>query len=118
MPAPVFSQSIPSQPASLPSASAQQTIDPLQATVFFPLIVDSDLSLTAQSLLRRECGASIGQLKLEPLPRHHQVRIWVYLAAAAYTVALHAIVLGLPVAEVGSVNYAPVIQPTVQPLAA
>ncbi len=77
---------------------------PPQSTVFFPLTVESDLSLTAQSLLRRECGADI---TLEPLPDRHQARLWVYLTAAAYSVALHAVVLGLPGAEFGPVKIAP-----------
>ena len=79
---------------------------PLEATVYFPLTVDSDLSLAAQSLLRRECGPQINSISLEPVPDKHEMRLWVTLTAAAYGLALHALILGLPAAEFGPVKTA------------
>jgi len=78
--------------------------DPLQATISFPLTVDADLSRTAQTLLRRECGNDIRAITFEIIPDRHQARLWVTLAAAAYGVALHAIILGLPAAELGALR--------------
>ena len=78
--------------------------DPLQATLSFPLTVDADLGRTAQTLLRRECGGAIRAIRLELIPDRHQARLWVTLATAAYGVALHAIILGLPAAEFGAVR--------------
>ncbi len=78
--------------------------DPLQATLSFPLTVDADLGRTAQTLLRRECGSAIRAIRLELIPDRHQARLWVTLATAAYGVALHAIILGLPAAEFGAVR--------------
>lgn len=78
--------------------------DPLQTTVSFPLIVDSDLSLTAQLLLRRECGAQICSIQMDPLPDTHQTCLRVTLTAAAYGLVLHAIILGLPAAQFGAVR--------------
>ena len=80
--------------------------DPYPAVVFFPLTIDQDLSVTAQSVLRRECGAEIRSITLECLPDRHEIRLWVTLAAAAYGVALHALILGLPAAEFGPVKTA------------
>ena len=80
--------------------------DPCPATVFFPLTVDQDVSATAQNLLRRECGGDIRSITLECLPDTHEMRLWVTLAAAAYTVAVHALILGLPAAEFGAVKLA------------
>ncbi|WP_236621570.1 hypothetical protein [Asticcacaulis benevestitus] len=70
----------------------------------FPLTVDTDLSLTAQTLLRRECGAQIQSIRLEAIPDKHEARLWVTLAAAAYGLALHALILGLPAAQFGAVK--------------
>jgi hypothetical protein len=78
--------------------------EPLQATVSFPLTVDAALSRTAQSVLRRECGSHIRAITLENIPDRHETRLWVTLAAAAYSVALHAVILGLPAAEFGAVR--------------
>ena len=78
--------------------------DPLQATISFPLTVDADLGRTAQTLLRRECGSDIRAITFEIIPDRHQARLWVTLAAAAYSVAVHAIILGLPAAEFGAVR--------------
>ena len=72
--------------------------------VYFPLTVAADLSLTAQSLLRRECGAEINSISLEPIPDKHEMRLWVTLTKAAYGLALHALILGLPAAEFGAVK--------------
>ena len=80
------------------------TPDPLQATISFPLTVDADLGRTAQTLLRRECGSDIRAIRPEIIPDRHQARLWVTLAAAAYGVALRAIILGLPAAEFGAVR--------------
>ena len=78
--------------------------DPLQATVSFPLTVDADLSRTAQSLLRSKCGSQIRAITLENIPNRHETRLWVTLGAAAYGLALHAIILGLPAAELGALR--------------
>ncbi len=80
--------------------------DPYPPTVFFPLTVDQDFSATAQTVLRRECGSAIRSITLESIPDKHEMRLWVTLAAAAYTVALHALILGLPAAEFGAVKMA------------
>ena len=77
---------------------------PLQTMVILPLTVDSDLSLTAQSLLRRECGASVHAISLEPRPDTHDMRLWVTLEAEAYSPAVHAVIMGLPAAEFGAVR--------------
>ena len=76
----------------------------MPATVSFPLTVDEDLSGAAQTLLRRECGAHIRAITLENIPDRHQARLWVTLGAAAYGLALHAVVLGLPAAEFGALR--------------
>ncbi len=76
------------------------------AEVFFPLTVALDLCTTAQDVLRRECGAQIGSIRLERVPNRHEMRLWVTLAAAAHGVALHALVLELPAAEIGAVKVA------------
>lgn len=78
--------------------------DPFQVTVLFPVTVDSGLSVTAQSLLRCECGTQICSIQLEALPDKHEVCLWVTLAAAAYGLALHALILGLPAARFGAVK--------------
>lgn len=78
--------------------------DPLQVTLSFPLTVDADLSRRAQSLLRRQCGAQIRAITFETIPDRHQTRLWVTLAAAAYGLAVHAVILGLPAAELGPVR--------------
>ena len=78
--------------------------DPLQATVSFPLTVDADLSRIAQNLLRTECGAHIRAITLENIPDRHQTRLWVTLGTAAYGLALHALIFGLPAAEFGAVR--------------
>ena len=77
---------------------------PFQTTVIFPLTVASDLSLTAQSLLRRECGAGIHAISLEPRPDTHDMRLWVTLESRAYNPAVHAVIMGLPAAEFGAVR--------------
>ena len=73
-------------------------------TVSFPLTVDADLGRAAQSLLRRECGDDIRAITFEKIPDRHQTRLWVTLAAAAYGIALHAVILGLPAAEFGALR--------------
>lgn len=78
--------------------------DPLQTTVTFPLTVDSDLSLTAQSLLRREAGPRVHAISLEPRADTHEMRLWVTLDAVAYGPAVHAVIMGLPAAEFGAVR--------------
>ncbi len=80
--------------------------DPPQTTVYFPLTVDSDLSLTAQSLLRRECGGQINSIRLEPVPDRHEMRLWVTLTAAAYGLVLHTVIMGMTAAEFGAVRIA------------
>ncbi len=77
---------------------------PDPVTVSFPLTVDADLSPAAQALLRHECGGDIRTITLENIPDRHQTRLWVTLAAAAYGLALHAVILGLPAAEFGAVR--------------
>lgn len=76
----------------------------MPATISFPLTVDADLSGPAQTLLRRECGADIRVITFENIPDRHQTRLWVTLAAAAYGIALHALILGLPAAEIGALR--------------
>ena len=80
------------------------TPDPLQATVSFPLTIDADLSRTAQTLLRAECGAYIRAIALQDIPERHQTRLWVTLGAAAYGQVLHAVIFGLPAAEFGALR--------------
>ena len=80
--------------------------DTFQMTVLFPLTVDTDLSLTAQSLLRRECGAQSRSIRLQPIPEKHEACLWVTLSASAYEPAVHALVLGLPAAQFGAVAMA------------
>lgn len=72
--------------------------------VYFPLTIDSDLSLTAQSVLRRECGDHICAITLEYRPDRHEVRLWITLAAAAYVLAVHVLIAEVPAAEFGSVR--------------
>ena len=86
----------------MPSADPLPT--PSQMGVQFPLTVDSDLTLAAQSLLHSECGVHIRSIQLESLPDTHEMRFWVTLAAAAYGLALHALILGLPAAQFGAVK--------------
>lgn len=88
------------------SSTSMPRNDSRPAIVFFPLTVDQDFSATAQKLLRRECGADIHTITLESLPDTHEMRLWVTLTAAAYSVALHALILGLPAAEFGIVKVA------------
>ena len=76
----------------------------MPANISFPLTVDADLSGVAQTLLRRECGAQIRAITFENLPDRHQTRLWVTLGAAAYGIALHAVILGLPAAEFGALR--------------
>ena len=76
----------------------------MSLNVSFPLTVDADLSGTAQTLLRRECGSQIRAITFEPIPDRHQTRLWVTLGAAAYGLALHAVILGLPAAEFGALR--------------
>ena len=73
--------------------------------VCFPLTVDSDLSAKAQDIIRRTCGKSVRKIKLEQLINKHQTKIWVNLKAAVYRIALHALIIGLPAAELGSVTH-------------
>jgi len=79
--------------------------NPDNEILYFPLTVDSDLSAEAQNIIRHSCGTSVSSLKLEPLPIKHQTKIWVSLQAAAFSIALHAIILGLPGAELGMVKH-------------
>jgi hypothetical protein len=83
--------------------SADMNTNPEQEHVSFPLTIDSDLSTKAQAILHRTCGESIDGIELEPLPRKHQAKLWIHLKATAYTMALHALILGLPAAEFGTV---------------
>lgn len=76
----------------------------MPVTVSFPLMVDQDLSGPVQTLLRRECGAHIRAITLENIPDRHQTRLWVTLGATAYGLALHAVILGLPAAELGALR--------------
>ncbi len=78
--------------------------DPLPVTVSFPLIVDADLSRTAQNLLRQACGPQIRAITLENIPDRHETRLWVTLTAAACGAAVHSVILGLPAAEIGAVR--------------
>ena len=71
--------------------------------VTFPIIVDASLSAEAQNIVNRSCGDSVSSLKVEHLHKKHQSKIWISLKAAAYNIALHAIILGLPGAELGPV---------------
>lgn len=73
--------------------------------LYFPITVDSDLSAEAQNILRRTCGESMGEIRLEPLASKHQTKIWVCLKATAFSIALHALVFGLPGAELGLVQH-------------
>jgi hypothetical protein len=73
-------------------------------TLSFPLTVDADLGRTAQTLLRQACGGQIRSISFENIPDRHETRLWVTLAAVAYGVALHALILGLPAAEFGAVR--------------
>ncbi len=82
------------------------TLPPLQTVVLFPLTIASDLSRTAQTCLRRACGADISAITIEPLPDHTQVRLWISLQAAAYGLALHAVIADLAGAEFGAVRLA------------
>ena len=79
---------------------------PFPPIVFFPLIIDQDLSAKAQKILRSECGSDIRTITLECIPDRHEMRLWVTLTAAAYTLALHALILSLPAAEFGAVKLA------------
>ncbi len=76
----------------------------MPATVSFPLTVDADLGGRAQTLLRQECGSHIRAITFENIPDRHQTRLWVTLGAAAYGLALHAVILGLPAAEFGALR--------------
>ncbi len=80
--------------------------NPRPAAVYFPLTVDSRFSGDAQALLRRECRDHIRSISLEVLPGGDQVRLWVTLAAVAYGLALHAVIMCLPAAEFGRVGLA------------
>ena len=71
--------------------------------VCFPITVDDSLSTEAQNIVKRSCGDSVSSLEVEPLLRKHQSKIWISMKAAAYSIALHAIILGLPSAELGPV---------------
>jgi len=79
---------------------------PMPLTVHFPLTVDQDLSLTAQTLLRRECGDLIRTITQESVPHQNETRLWITLAATAFSKALHAVLLGIPAAEFGPLKVA------------
>ena len=90
------------------NADSSQRLSPTKGTsdqerVHFPLTIDSDLSAEAQAILQRTCGEEIDAIELEPLIRKHQTKLWIHLKATAYNMALHALILGLPAAEFGSV---------------
>jgi hypothetical protein len=92
---------------STPAVPLSTTSDhqPDSELLCFPLTVDADLSAEAQDILRRTCGESVGEMTLEPLASKHQTKIWVYLHATAFSIALHAIIFGLPGAELGLVKH-------------
>ena len=77
----------------------------LNEIVTFPVTVDESLSAEAQNIVNRSCGDSISSFKVEPLLRKHQSKIWISVKAAAYGIAFHAIIMGLPSAELGPVTH-------------
>ena len=83
----------------LQSANAKS----LNEIIYFPITIDESLSAEAQNIVNRSCGDSVSSLKVEPLLRKHQLKIWITVKAAAYGIVLHAIILGLPSAELGPV---------------
>lgn len=78
--------------------SVPETTEP----VCFSLTIDDDLCPGAEAILRRE-QALIGAR--EDLPRDHKRRLWVMTRAAACTVLIHALILGLPAAEIGAFRH-------------
>ncbi len=70
----------------------------------FPITVDESLSAEAQQLVTRSCGDSIISLNVEPLLKKHQSKIWITMKAAAWSIAVHAII-GLSAAELGLVTH-------------
>ena len=78
---------------------------PLHEIVYFPLTVDEHLSADAQQLVEKTCGDSILYLDVVPVPNKHQSKIWIGLKAAALGMALHAVIMGLPNAELGPVKH-------------
>ncbi len=86
----------------MPSADPPQISD--QTIVLFPLTVDTDLSLMAQSLLCRECGIRLCSIQVEARPDTHETCLWVTLVAATYGHALRTLILGLPAAQFGAVK--------------
>ncbi len=81
----------------------------LNEIVYFPLTVDENLSADAQNIVKRTCGENILSLKEEHLLTKHQSKIWIRMQAVAFGIALHAIMLGLPGAELGRVVHIPAI---------
>jgi hypothetical protein len=77
----------------------------LNEIVYFPITVDESLSAEAQNIVNRFCGDSVSSLKVEPILRKHQSKIWISVKEAAYGITLHALILGLPSAEFGPVTH-------------
>lgn len=73
--------------------------------VYFPITVDESLSAEAQAIIDSSCGDSILYLDAVPVPHKHQSKIWIGMKAAAFSIALHAVIMGLPSAELGMVRH-------------
>jgi hypothetical protein len=97
---------------NLPSVSEEQAL-PLVAQSdvhldemsYFPVTVDSSLGSQLIKAVSQSCGKSLEYVKVEPRPRDHQSRIWLSLQTAVLGVAIHAIILALPSAEIGRISH-------------
>ncbi len=84
---------------------SQPTEEQLDEIVYFPITVDDSLSAEAQAIVDRSCGDSVLYLDIVSVPNKHQSKIWIGLKAAAFGIALHAVIMGLPSAELGMVRH-------------
>jgi hypothetical protein len=71
----------------------------------FPITADTSLAVALQDTLVRVCGSALTSLTIEAVPQKHQSRLWLVLQAPVFGVALHAVITGIPQAELGPVTH-------------
>lgn len=80
-----------------------ETGDRGSGVLYFSITADSSLATALQDTLRRCCGGSVNFPKIERIPQKHQSRIWIYIQAAAFSLAVHAVISDISEAELGPI---------------